>query len=243
MIFTIPRYINGDNLNLKNFFFEYSNDVLVFSSRWIWLKKILLFFSPISISFGLVVAILLSYGKISDPQWEDSWLLTIVGGFLTPTIWILPFALIYTYYLSFVKPKKTIKIKNEFLKKYIPLAKDVVSLSVSNSIFQYKNLKYELALTEQDFDSPKKSKKFMLLGVWFEDDKEHSIYDENGRLLDSVVNDWTEYCRSKNSCRNLYIMNNLIYVVFSLKDMERENIEETFEQMKYLMERFHLMPV
>lgn len=249
MITTNPDFINGDNLNRKQYLAALiKNKRLVYSSVSKWLRKVTSFWCvPIFwLDSALFIALVYQDWKAGE---GIHWLL-ICAMLAVAFIVFLPFAWAVTYYHSFVSPRKATKKLTDFIDAFIPDVTHVRGISPTNYLLRWKELEYEVAYSYiPGMKANGKIDKYYescLVCLFFIPDPAHQseIADEKGHLLDSFLEQCNAYCKGKDSCKNMRIADNTIYTMFRLKDLhDKQTVLSSLEQMQYLTERFHLKPL
>ncbi len=233
-----PPIINGEHLNFKQTW-EVIRMVPYYQSKKTWIIKTAYTYGLILVIAGIICMAMLIAMKLTDPNWESSWPVTIFGGFFCPAMWLYPFVLIVTYIQSFIYAKKLIRLHADFMQRWFKDNKVVVPTTPLNSIVKIDNgWDLEVAVTtdkymrNQEKPSEFKSRKFIVVALYIEPTPNPS----------PIESEWEDYCRGKASCRNLYFKNDLAYIIFPADKPEEENLPESLQQMEYLVQRFQLTP-
>lgn len=233
-----PPIINGDHLNFKQAW-KAIRMIPYYQSKKTWIIKTAYTYGLILVIAGILCMSLLIAEKLINPNWESSWPITIFGGFFCPAMWLYPFALIATYFQSFIYAKKLIRLHADFMQRWFKDNKVVVPTTPLNSIVKTdKGWDLEVAVTtdkymrNQEKPSEFKSRKFIVVALYIELPTDPS----------QIESEWEDYCRGKASCRNLYFKNDLAYIIFPADKPEEENLPESLQQMEYLVQRFQLTP-
>ena len=249
MISTNPDYINADRFTLKQYLAAVlSNKRMVFSSIAKWWKRTTLFWCIPIVVGDIALFVALVY---QDWQAGEGYDWALIAGLLAVMfVCFLPFVWIVSYYHAFVSPQKVTKKLTDFIATYIPDAAHVRGISLTNYIFTSHELEYEAAYSLIPSVNAKgrvvKYNKCFILCLHFMADPSHqsAITDKDGQLLDSFLDEFYAYCEGKESCRTLRIESNTMYAMFRVQDLQHDQlITNTMEQMHYLTERFHLLPL
>lgn len=247
MIATNPDFIKGDQLTIKQYLASIlTNKRLVYSSLWNWWKKTTLFWSiPLLVgSLTIWMALLLQDWKAGEFHWLLMASLSILPFILFPFIWAV------AYYYSYVEPRNIEGKLTGLLNTFIPGASQIRGISRTNYIFLWKELEYELAYTfipaVNSRGKVTKMYKCFIVCLHFVPDPKHrsEITDENGKLLDSFLDQCYAYCEGKDSCRTLRFEDNSMYAFYREQDLCDDHlIMNTMDQMQYIADRFHLQPL
>lgn len=85
-----PPIINGEHLNFKQTW-EVIRMVPYYQSKKTWIIKTAYTYGLILAITGIICMAMLIAIKLTDPNWESSWPVTILGGFFLPGNVALPF--------------------------------------------------------------------------------------------------------------------------------------------------------
>ena len=233
-----PKIINGDLLNFRQTW-KAIRMIPYYQSKKTWIIKTAYTYGLIIAIAGIICMAMLIAMKLTDPNWESSWPVTIFGGFFCPAMWLYPFVLIVTYIQSFIYAKKLIRLHADFMQRWFKDNKVVVPTTPLNSIVKIDNgWDLEVAVTtdkcmrNQEEMAEFKSRKFIVVALYLEQTTNPS----------QIESEWEDYCRGKASCRNLYFKNDLAYIIFPANKPEEENLPDSLQQMEYRINRFHLTP-
>lgn len=233
-----PKIINGEHLNFKQTW-EAIRMVPYYQSKKTWIIKTAYTYGLILAIAGIICMAMLIAIKLTDPNWESSWPVTILGGFFCPAMWLYPFVLIVTYIQSFIYAGKLRKIHADFMQRWFKDNKIVVPTTPLNCIVKIDNgWDLEVAVTtdkcmlNQEEMAEFKSRKFIVVALYLEPPTD----------LAQIESEWEDFCQGKASCRNLHFKKDLAYIIFPSDKPEEENLPESLQQMEYLVQRFHLTP-
>ena len=233
-----PPIINGEHLNFKQTW-EVIRMVPYYQSKKTWIIKTAYTYGLILAIAGIICMAMLIAIKLTDPNWESSWPVTILGGFFCPAMWLYPFVLIVTYFQSFIYAKKLIRLHADFMQRWFKDNKVVVPTTPLNCIVKTdKGWDLEVAVTtdkymrNQEKPSEFKSRKFIVVALYIESPTNPSL----------IESEWEDFCQGKASCRNLFFKKDLAYIIFPANKPEEENLPESLQQMEYLIQRFQLTP-
>ena len=233
-----PPIINGEHLNFKQTW-EVIRMVPYYQSKKTWIIKTAYTYGLILSIGGIICMAALIAIKLTDPNWESSWPVTILGGFFCPAMWLYPFVLIVTYIQSFIYAGKLRKIHADFMQRWFKDNKVVVPTTPLNCIVKIDNgWDLEVAVTtdkcmlNQEEMAEFKSRKFIVVALYLEPPTD----------LAQIESEWEDFCQGKASCRNLHFKKDLAYIIFPSDKPEEENLPESLQQMEYLVQRFHLTP-
>ncbi|MBO7427623.1 MAG: hypothetical protein J6U08_02805 [Paludibacteraceae bacterium] len=233
-----PPIINGEHLNFKQTW-EVIRMVPYYQSKKTWIIKTAYTYGLILAIGGIICMAALIATKLTNPNWESSWPVTILGGFFCPAMWLYPFALIATYFQSFIYAKKLMRIHEDFMRRWFKDNKIVVPTTPLNCIVKIDNgWDLEVAVTTDKYmrnqEKPLefKSRKFIVVALYIESPTDPSL----------IESEWEAFCQGKASCRNLFFKKDLAYIIFPANKPEEENLPESLQQMEYLIQRFQLTP-
>lgn len=233
-----PQIINGDHLNFKQAW-KAIRMIPYYQSKKTWIIKTAYTYGLILAIAGIICMAMLIAIKLTDPNWESSWPVTILGGFFCPAMWLYPFVLIVTYIQSFIYAGKLRKIHADFMQRWFKDNKIVVPTTPLNCIVKIDNgWDFEVAVTtdkcmlNQEEMAEFKSRKFIVVALYLEPPTD----------LAQIESEWEDFCQGKASCRNLHFKKDLAYIIFPSDKPEEENLPESLQQMEYLVQRFHLTP-
>lgn len=233
-----PQIINGDHLNFKQAW-KAIRMIPYYQSKKTWIIKTAYTYGLILAIAGIICMAMLIAIKLTDPNWESSWPVTILGGFFCPAMWLYPFVLIVTYIQSFIYAGKLRKIHADFMQRWFKDNKIVVPTTPLNCIVKIDNgWDLEVAVTtdkcmlNQEEMAEFKSRKFIVVALYLEPPTD----------LAQIESEWEDFCQGKASCRNLHFKKDLAYIIFPSDKPEEENLPESLQQMEYLVQRFHLTP-
>lgn len=246
MITTKPNYINGDQITLRVHFASFFNDDYpIYSSLFIWWKKNTLLWSiPFGFTSLLIFFSLVFQGLYYHKTFH---LLPLVGMSLQVFVYFMPLVWIVSYYYAFVLPKKVGTKLHSFINKNLPGATKVRSLSLNNYLFTWNNREYELAyslipcVNSEGKVTRRREGVILCMRYTFDAKYKSEILDENGKLNNSLLQRWNDYCRDKESCKGLVLD---LFSMYSVRRADEaftpEEVQNTLEQMKYLADKFHL---
>ncbi|MBR2260441.1 MAG: hypothetical protein IJ916_01915 [Paludibacteraceae bacterium] len=226
--------IIGEYLTLKETWQALLNRKdIYYQSKKKWFLSTLGILLPITSLSGIILFIVLCIMNHSTPQTSShSWEETILISFLCPTI-IIPPTLIGTYIQSFVTIRKMAQTLSDFVNKWF--SKDtkliVQPISLNYFIKTADNWEIEIALIKANANGFKES--HIITAIYI-------LPFDKFEEMAKTIKEWYEYCHMKKSCQNLYLERNIAYALFSIDENVQENVLETIDQMKYLIQRFNI---
>ena len=250
MLSTKPDFIQGDHLSLKHYLSALIHDKrLLFTSRWTWWKKTTAFWIiPLLLAdFAMFVALLYQDIRMGEGV---HWML--IGSMMVlPFIFFLPPIWVGNYYYSFISSHNITRKLETFIKDYLPEAQHVRRLSQTNYILSSDGLEFEVAYS---MIPTKKSKRgvpshyveCILTCLYYMPDpkRESEILDDEGRLQETFLDDWQTYCEGKESCKYLYLDDYAVFAFYPYSKLkDREQVQQTMEQIHYLIHRYGLLPL
>lgn len=226
------QVINGDHLGIKKtwkaLFRGYG---IYYQSKRKWLLYTLSVVLPICLISGIVLFIALGFTNFSSQHPMSE---IILISFTCPAI-VIPPTLIGTYIQSFVTIRRMTQTLSNFV--YKRFSKETSRLIVQTSPLNYfvktkDEWDIEIALMKLGREKNSTPQPQIIA----------AIYIIPPSQIESIANEWYEYCSMKHSCRDLHIGKSITYALFPIKEIDQEDVLTTIDQMKYLIQRFHLTP-
>lgn len=249
MIKTNPAYINGEFLDIKDYFTHlfFTKDRFLYTSIQNWWIQTTLYCSLLQSFVSLLLSVGISCIELSDiyePIMDTDIILSIIW---MPYLYSLPTFWMVTYYYSFIAPKRATRKLEQFIARYIQGASDIIQHSPTNYTLEWKGINFEVGYTIIPEIAPKgkvkRNHECFFFCVYYGPlpASESLLFDENGYMLDTFVEEWNAYCKDKKSCRQLMLGNFTILGLFKRTELSDDReVTEAMEQLQYLLQRFGL---
>ncbi|MBP3519254.1 MAG: hypothetical protein J6K31_12850 [Parabacteroides sp.] len=152
-----------------------------------------------------------------------------------------------TYYHSFIAPKRATRKLKQFISRYIQGASKITQRTPTNYTLRWEGIDFEIGYTIVPEITPKGKVKhnhecfFFCVYYGPLPASESLLFDENGYMLDTFVEEWNAYCKGKKSCRQLMLGHFTILGLFKRTELSDDReVTEAMEQLQYLLQRFGL---
>lgn len=250
MLLTKPDFINGDHLSLREYLVAVMNDKrMLFSSRWIWWKKVTTFWVIPLLVADVTLFVALLYQEIKAGEGID-WFL-IASMMVIPFICILPFVWAGNYYYSWISPRKISQKLEHFLQDSLSDATHVRRIAHNNYALSWNGLEFEIAyslipMKKNARGVPSHFRECFLICMYYVPDPNvgTDLVDENGEPTEQLLSDLRAYCEGKDSCKYMYIEKRAVFAFLPLCEWkDREQAHQTMEQIQYISHRFKLLPL
>ena len=224
-----PYVINGEHLDMKGTrkaLFEGCG--IYYQSKKKWFLSTLGIVLPICLICIVVLLVVLSCINFSSQHpWGEVFLMS----FICPAI-VIPPTLIGTYIQSFVTIRRMTQTLSDFVHKWFSKGTKIIvqPRPLNYFIKTVDGWDIELAFIKEESESFRKANIIA------------AIYIIPPMQMDRIVEEWYKYCQEKNSCRKLHIVEDIVYAYYSIDGIDQGNVLETIDQMKYLIQRFHITP-
>lgn len=238
--------IDGEDLDCKKFLKCINGvDLILFNSKYQWLKLTLLMIVGICLMGGLALFAFLSIYDVFRPTY--GWMLISLLS-LIPLFCLLIPALLLSYYYTFVLPRKIHRKISRFTDKNLPEMREWNDLPLTKNVVKYKSqcvIRNFCVATRMKKSERKLGKEYIVFKLPFGVPKDDfSLINSEGCLTEEFFHLWHSYVDGKETCFRIVPEPFAFAAIFSITEtLEDDIVRRTMDELIYLPTKFNLITI
>lgn len=236
--------IDGDHLSCKKYLKCINGvDLILFSSKFQWLKLTLLTIVAICLIGGLALFAVLSIKEVFHPT--HGWILVSLCS-LIPLFCLLIPVLVLSYYYTFVLPKKIQRKISKFTDRYLPEMSKWNDMPLTKHIVKHNNQcvfrNFCVALNMKKHER-KLGKDFIAFKLPY-GVTDFSLINSEGQFTKEFYDLWSTYANGKETCLHIVPEPFAFVAIFSISEpLDNDIVRRTMDELTYLPTKFNVINI